>query len=71
MDPKVYFAVERTYLAWTRAAVLLAGAAVAMEAFADSSKQPWTLVYGVMILPFSIGFIVYAMYQCELLHKSK
>ena len=61
VEPKVFFANERTFLAWLHASVLLAGASVAIVAFADAN--PWSQLYGVMLLPVAISFICYSMYQ--------
>jgi len=67
IDPKVFFANERTFLAWTHVAVLLAGASVAIAALTDSGNQDDMRVpnqlYGVMLLPVAIAFILYAMTQ--------
>lgn len=62
IEPKVFFANERTFLAWLHASVLLAGASVAIVAFADDS-DPWSQMYGIILLPVSIAFICYSMYQ--------
>lgn len=61
VEPKVFFANERTFLAWLHASILLAGASVAIVAFADAN--PWSQLYGVMLLPVAIAFICYSMYQ--------
>ena len=63
VEPKVFFANERTFLAWMHCAILLAGASVAIVAFAESN--PWSQLYGIMMLPVAIAFILYAMYQCK------
>ena len=63
IDPKVFFANERTFLAWLHVSVLLAGASVAIVAFTDSHSSSPGLLYGVILLPVSIAFIVYAMIQ--------
>ena len=62
VEPKVFFANERTFLAWLHSSVLLAGASVAIVAFADSTN-PWSQLYGVILLPVAISFICYSMYQ--------
>ena len=66
IDPKVFFANERTFLAWMHVSVILAGASVAIVAFTDADTQsvPHQL-YGVILLPVSIAFILYAMTQCK------
>jgi len=65
IDPKVFFANERTFLAWTHVAVLLAGASVALAALTDNGDKTSVpdQLYGVLLLPVSIGFILYAMTQ--------
>lgn len=68
MDPKVFFSNERTFLAWLHVSVLLAGASVAIVALTESEKDSYTEskeLYGVILLPISIAFIVYAMMQCK------
>ena len=66
IDPKVFFANERTFLAWMHVSVILAGASVAIVAFTDSHHSAPHQLYGVVLLPVSIAFILYAMMQCEL-----
>lgn len=62
VEPKVFFANERTFLAWMHLSVMLAGASIAILAFAED-QNPFSQVYGVVLLPVAIAFIVYAMYQ--------
>jgi uncharacterized membrane protein YidH (DUF202 family) len=64
VDPKIFFAHERTFLAWLHAALLLAGAAIAIMSFSDADNLASQL-YGVFLLPVAISFIFYAMYQCK------
>lgn len=66
IDPKVFFANERTFLAWMHVSVILAGASVAIVAFTDTKTSAAHQVYGVILLPVSIAFILYAMIQCKL-----
>lgn len=87
VDPKVFFANERTFLAWVgvrdyarlscssnsssartfqlHVSIILAGASVAIVAFSDSHVSGVDQLYGVILLPVSISFILYAMIQCE------
>ena len=65
IDPKVFFANERTFLAWMHVSVILAGASVAINAFTESHDSAVNQLYGVILLPVSIAFILYAMMQCE------
>jgi len=64
VEPKVFFANERTFLAWLHCAVLLAGASIAIMSFAETDIAGQ--LYGVILLPISIAFMTYAMSQCEL-----
>lgn len=61
VEPKVFFANERTFIAWLHIAVLLAGASIAIVSFADAN--PFSQLYGVILLPVAIAFIGYAMWQ--------
>ena len=63
IEPKVFFANERTFLAWMHLSVILAGASIAILAFADNSTGTAGQLYGVVLLPVAISFIVYSMYQ--------
>mmetsp|Transcript_45532 Transcript_45532/g.68705 ORF Transcript_45532/g.68705 Transcript_45532/m.68705 type:complete len:121 (+) Transcript_45532:191-553(+) len=63
VEPKVFFSNERTFLAWLHVSVILAGASVAISAFADAN--PWSQLYGVLLIPVAVAFICYAMYQCK------
>ena len=66
IDPKVFFANERTFLAWMHVSVILAGASVAIGAFTEASDSVPHQLYGLILLPVSIAFILYAMMQCKL-----
>ncbi len=59
----MYLANERTFLTWMHSATFLSTASIAIIAYAD--HNPWSQLYGVMLLPVAIGFIVYAMVQCK------
>jgi uncharacterized membrane protein YidH (DUF202 family) len=60
VEPKVYFANERTFLAWMQMAVLLSSISVAIVAFAEANA--WSQVYGLVLMPCSIAFCVYALW---------
>ena len=62
VEPKVFFANERTFLAWMHLSVTLAGASIAILAFAED-QNPYSQLYGVLLLPVAIAFIIYSMYQ--------
>ena len=69
VEPKVFFANERTFLAWLHVSVILAGASVAIVAFADNS-DPWAQLYGIILLPVAVSFILYSMYMCKCCHST-
>jgi hypothetical protein len=42
--------------------IILAGISMAIMSYSDEKDE--TAIYGLMLLPVAIVFIVYAMYQC-------
>ena len=60
VDPKVFFANERTFLAWLHMALILGGMAIAIITFSGDSASA---IYGLVLLPVSIAFILYALSQ--------
>ena len=71
VEPKVFFANERTFMAWMHIAIILAGTSIAILAFGsgDDNENPdatnYKRLYGLITLPVAVAFIVYAMYQCK------
>lgn len=65
VEPKVFFANERTFLAWMHVSIIMAGASIAILAFTDESGGVGGQIYGIVMLPVAVAFIVYAMYQCK------
>lgn len=61
IEPKVYFANERTFLAWIHMAVTLASISMAIVAFAEANE--WSQIYGICLMPVAIGFCVYALWM--------
>jgi uncharacterized membrane protein YidH (DUF202 family) len=64
IEPKVFFANERTFLAWMHISIILAGASVAILALSDYDNIGKQL-YGLIMLPVAIAFLVYSMFQCK------
>mmetsp|Transcript_2063 Transcript_2063/g.7975 ORF Transcript_2063/g.7975 Transcript_2063/m.7975 type:complete len:181 (+) Transcript_2063:43-585(+) len=62
VDPKVFFANERTFLAWLHMALVLGGISIGIIAFSDK-HAPWSAAYGFVLLPVAIAFVVYALRQ--------
>ena len=60
IEPKVFFANERTFLAWLHMAVTLASISMAIVALADANE--WSQLYGLLLMPVSIAFCVYALW---------
>ena len=71
VEPKVHFANERTFLAWLHLVVFLAGASAMIVMYASkeedgaSSAKLGSQLYGIVLLPVSLAFIIYALWQCE------
>ena len=65
IEPKVFFSNERTFIAWMHVSIILAGGSIAILAFADESHNPLSQLYGIILLPVAISFIVYSMYQFQ------
>jgi uncharacterized membrane protein YidH (DUF202 family) len=65
VEPKVFFANERTYLTWLHMSVILATISVAIVTMADkeSPRGYSGKIYGLVLMPVSIGFAIYAMHQ--------
>ena len=59
----MFFANERTFLAWLHSSVLLAGASIAITNVSKDGLLQ--LLYGIVLLPVAIAFICYAMHQCK------
>jgi len=68
IEPKVFFANERTFLSWMHSATFLSAASMGIIAYAD--ENPWSQVYGITLLPVALGFIIYSIMQCEWLSYS-
>lgn len=60
-EPKVYFANERTLLAWLHSALWLFAGSTTIIKFADSN--PHSLFYGVLMLPIALAITIYAIYR--------
>lgn len=62
IEPKVFFANERTFLHWLHHGVILASIASGILAFSESSGETWGEWYALLLLPISLGFCIYAMH---------
>ena len=61
IEPKVFFANERTFLAWLHMAVTLSSISIAIVAFAEANK--FSQIYGLMLMPVAITFCAYSLYM--------
>jgi uncharacterized membrane protein YidH (DUF202 family) len=61
IEPKVFFANERTFLAWLHMAVTLASISIAILAFAETNA--WSQIYGLLLMPVAIAFCGYALWM--------
>ena len=61
IEPKLFFANERTYLHWLYYGVVLASIASGMLAFSEQSGETWGEWYAMALLPVSLGFCLYAL----------
>ena len=61
VDPKVFFANERTFLAWVHMALLLGGMAIGIIGF--STKSGISPIPGLVLLPVAICFVMHALRQ--------
>eukprot|EP00581_Thalassiosira_minuscula_P007184 CAMPEP_0183706444 /NCGR_PEP_ID=MMETSP0737-20130205/3274_1 /TAXON_ID=385413 /ORGANISM="Thalassiosira miniscula, Strain CCMP1093" /LENGTH=246 /DNA_ID=CAMNT_0025933857 /DNA_START=39 /DNA_END=782 /DNA_ORIENTATION=- len=64
VEPKVYFANERTLLAWMHVVVMLAGASLTIVTFSRGESMIDQL-YGIVMLPVSVAYIFYALLQYQ------
>ena len=62
IEPKVFFANERTFLHWLHHGVILASIASGILAFSEKSGETWGEWYALALLPISLGFCIYAMH---------
>eukprot|EP01031_Cornospumella_fuschlensis_P026689 gene26689-32250_t len=61
IEPKVFFANERTFLAWLHMSITLASISIAILAFAEANA--WSQIYGLLLMPVSIAFCAYSLYM--------
>ena len=61
--PKVFFSAERTFLQWMHSGILVAGIAMALSSYSETTF--WADIVGLSLLPVAIGMIIYAMFQCR------
>ena len=62
IEPKVFFANERTFLHWLHAGVTLYTIAAGILAFASDTNSLSAHWYAMALLPISLGFCLYALH---------
>mmetsp|Transcript_8953 Transcript_8953/g.24820 ORF Transcript_8953/g.24820 Transcript_8953/m.24820 type:complete len:740 (-) Transcript_8953:189-2408(-) len=62
IEPKVFFANERTYLHWLHHGVILSSISAGILAFSEQSGATWGEWYALALLPISLGFCIYALH---------
>jgi SPX domain protein involved in polyphosphate accumulation/uncharacterized membrane protein YidH (DUF202 family) len=61
IEPKTFFANERTFLHWLHHGVILSSIAAAILAFSNETGEKWAHVYALALLPLSLAFCIYAL----------
>jgi SPX domain protein involved in polyphosphate accumulation len=62
IEPKVFFANERTFLHWLHHGVILSAIASGILAFSQENGDTWAEWYALALLPISLFFCVYALH---------
>jgi SPX domain protein involved in polyphosphate accumulation/uncharacterized membrane protein YidH (DUF202 family) len=62
IEPKVFFANERTFLHWLHHGVILSTIASGILSFSDETGAGWGQWYALALLPISLSFCVYAVH---------
>lgn len=61
IDPKTFFANERTFLKWLSISVMVGMMSLTLLNFADTNSDGAELA-GLVLLPVSVAFMLYALY---------
>lgn len=62
IEPKVFFANERTFLHWLHHGVILSTIAAGILAFSEETGETWGEFYALVMLVLALGFCVYALH---------
>jgi len=62
IEPKIFFANERTFLHWLHAGVTLYTISAGILVFASSEGSNWAHYYAMSLLPIALGFCMYALH---------
>ena len=62
IEPKIFFANERTFLHWLHAGVTLYTISAGILVFASVEDSQWGQWYAMSLLPIALGFCMYALH---------
>lgn len=62
IEPKIFFANERTFLHWLHAGITLYTISSGILVFSSKEESPWAHWYAMTLLPVSLGFCIYALH---------
>eukprot|EP00565_Helicotheca_tamesis_P009069 CAMPEP_0185725902 /NCGR_PEP_ID=MMETSP1171-20130828/2030_1 /TAXON_ID=374046 /ORGANISM="Helicotheca tamensis, Strain CCMP826" /LENGTH=752 /DNA_ID=CAMNT_0028394133 /DNA_START=50 /DNA_END=2305 /DNA_ORIENTATION=+ len=62
IEPKLFFANERTYLHWLHAGTTLYTIAAGILTFAEKKNANWAHFYAMALLPLSLAICIYALH---------
>lgn len=62
IEPKMFFANERTYLHWLHYAVVLSSIAAGVLSMSEVPGEEWRQWYAMALLPISLAFCLYALH---------
>uniref|UniRef100_A0A7S2CA59 DUF202 domain-containing protein n=1 Tax=Florenciella parvula TaxID=236787 RepID=A0A7S2CA59_9STRA len=64
VEPKVFFANERTYLAWLHMSMILATFSIGILSLSEKQgADRFAQAYGLVLMPVAIAFCVYALHM--------
>jgi len=61
IEPKLFFANERTYLHWLHYAVVLSSISAAILSMSETPGEEWRQWYAMALLPISLMMVMYAL----------
>jgi hypothetical protein len=65
VDPKLFFANERTFLKWMNVSVWVAGISIGLSSIGGATPGGLESVSGLFFLAVAIVLVCYSMYQCK------
>ena len=61
IEPKVFFANERTFLHWIHHGIILSSVASGILAFSSNDSSGWSVYYAMVLMALAMGFCIYAL----------